>query len=115
MREVLGNSLISFAELATVINEIECILNSRPLSYMYDELGGGVLTLSYLFVGRRLLSLPSGNDTHLKPLEHDSEYTLDRRFLHLTRILSHFGTGRGQNISWISEKLTNLKTKSQLK
>ena len=90
LRKVLGTSLISFDELATVVTELECILNSRPLSYMYDELGGEVLSPSHLFVGRRLLSLPSGNNIHPKFLEHDGEYTFNKRFLHLTQILSHF-------------------------
>ena len=90
LRKVLGNSLISFDELTTILVEVECILNSRPLSYLYDELGGEVLTPSHLLFGRRLLALPSGINTHPKLSQHDSQYTLNRRFLHLTRILSHF-------------------------
>ena len=108
LRKVLGNSLISFDELATIVTEVECILNSRPLSYMYDELGGEVLTPSHLFVGRRLLSLPSGNDIHPKSLEHDGEYTLNKRFLHLTRILSHFWN------RWRTEYIMDLRETHKL-
>ena len=90
LRKVLGNSLISFDELTTILAEVECILNSHPLSYLYDELGGEVLTPSHLLFGRRLLVLPSGINTHPKLSEHDSQYTVNRRLLHLTRILSHF-------------------------
>ena len=108
LRKVLGNSLIPFDELATVLTEVECILNSRPLSYMYDELGGEVLTPSHLFVGRRLLSLPSGTESHVKSLEHGSEYTLHRRFLHLTRILSHFWN------RWRTEYIMDLRETHKL-
>ena len=87
----MGNSLTSFDELATVLTEIECILNSRPLSYVYDELEGGVLTPS-----------------HPKSLEHDSEYTLNKRLLHLTRNLSHFKN------RWRREYLIDLRETHKL-
>ena len=34
LKKVLGNARISLDELNTVLAEVECILNSRPLSYM---------------------------------------------------------------------------------
>ena len=89
-RKVLGSASISFDELSTVICEVECILNSTPLSYISDEANGEILTLSHLLMGRRLLPLPAGIEGKLKRCETDNQQALSKRFLHLTRILSHF-------------------------
>ena len=53
-RKVLGNAKLTFDELSTVLSEIECTLNSRPLTYLYEEPGEQVLTLSHLMLGCRL-------------------------------------------------------------
>ena len=45
-------------ELATVLVEVKCTLNSRPLTYEYDEVGEEALTPSHLIFGRRINSLP---------------------------------------------------------
>ena len=103
LRKVLGNARISFDELNTVLAEVECILNSRPLSYMSDEVDGQVLTPSHLLVGRRLLTLPTGVETNSKIDESENEYVLSKRFLHLTRLLSHFWN------RWRREYLTDLR------
>ena len=108
LRKVLGNARISFDELNTVLAEVECILNSRPLSYMSDEVDGEVLTPSHLLVGRRLLTLPTGVETNLKLDDSDKEYALSKRFLHLTRLLSHFWN------RWRREYLTDLRETHKL-
>ncbi|XP_015767737.1 PREDICTED: uncharacterized protein LOC107346459 [Acropora digitifera] len=58
LRKVLGNAKLNADELVTVLTEIEATLNSRPLTYEYDEVGAEMLTPSHLIYGRRLLSLP---------------------------------------------------------
>ena len=108
LKKVLGNAKISYDELSTVLSEVECILNSRPLSYMSDEADGEVLTPSHLLVGRRLLSLPTGMGNNLKLDDNDNQYALSKRFLHLTRLLSHFWN------RWRREYLTDLRETHKL-
>ena len=55
LTKVLGNAKLSFEELKSVLIETEGVLNSRPLTYVYDELTQTPLTPSHLVIGRRLL------------------------------------------------------------
>ena len=48
---------MTYGELLTNLIEIEGIVNSRPLTYDYDETNGEVLTPSHLIFGYRLDSL----------------------------------------------------------
>ena len=71
LRKVLGNARLSYDELNTLLTEIECTVNSRPLTYQYngpDE----VLTPSHLIHGRRLSPLSDSfhldSDTDLETL-----------------------------------------------
>ena len=56
LRKVLGNARLSFDELSTVLTEVESTVNSRPLTYLYDDLEEA-LTPSHLMFGRRLSPL----------------------------------------------------------
>ncbi|GBN49015.1 hypothetical protein AVEN_47405-1 [Araneus ventricosus] len=38
LRIVLGRALLSFEELSTILTEVEAVLNSRPLTYVYNDL-----------------------------------------------------------------------------
>ena len=49
---------MTFEELQTILVEVEGTLNSRPLTYEYDEVGSEVLTPAHLISVRRLLSIP---------------------------------------------------------
>ncbi|GFY48674.1 integrase catalytic domain-containing protein [Trichonephila inaurata madagascariensis] len=37
LHKILGKALLSFEEMTTILNEIEAVLNLKPLSYMYEE------------------------------------------------------------------------------
>ena len=51
LTKVLGNAKLSFEELKSVLIETEGVLNSRPLTYVYDELTQTPLTPSHLVIG----------------------------------------------------------------
>ena len=59
LKKTIGTARLSYDELSTVITEIEGVLNSRPLTYMYPRDLEEPLTPSHLLMGRRLLQLPN--------------------------------------------------------
>ena len=59
LKKVIGNARLLFDELYTVLLEVEDILNSRPLTYVYDEISYEPLTRNHLIYGRRLSQLAS--------------------------------------------------------
>lgn len=64
---VLEKACVTYEELLTILTEIECVLNSRPLTYVYTEDLEETLTPSHFLCGKRLLSLPSGDEPELEP------------------------------------------------
>ena len=58
LKKILKNAKLSYEELLTVVTEVECVLNSRPLTYVSSEDIEEPLTPSHLMTGRRLLSIP---------------------------------------------------------
>ena len=57
IKKVIGNAKLSFDELGTILTEVEGTLNSRPITYVYDEVDAHPLTPSHLVYGRRLTQL----------------------------------------------------------
>ena len=99
LKRVLGNAKLTFDELLTVVTEIEGTLNSRPLTYAYDELDEDVLTPSHLIYGRRIKSLPDENVEE----EEEHETACSKRFRHVALRLTHFWN------RWRREYLTDLR------
>ena len=99
LKKCLQNARLNFVGLSTTLIEIEAVLNSRPLTYVYDEMEEP-LTPSYLIVNGRILSMPSRSTSNEVGR---NEVTLTRRTKFLQRILDHFW------IRWQSEYLTELR------
>ena len=101
LKKVIGRNCLSFEELSTLLTEVECVVNARPLTYVYDDLGGVnfALTPSHLINGRRLQNTP--NSSHFEIVStHD---TLTRRSQHQKRLLNQF------TAAWRKEYLVNLR------
>ena len=102
LKEVLGNARLNFDEMHTVLVEIEGILNSRPLTYMYeDDCNVEILTPSHLIYGHRLSPIADNIDT--SSIDSDDETLFSKRFVYLTKKLSHFWN------RWWKEYLSNLR------
>lgn len=102
LRKVLGNAKLTYDELLTTLIEVEGTINSRPLTYEYDEVGVEVLTPSHLIFGRRLQSIPDGKLKIDDDDDNDAQHYLSRhRFLARTR--THFWN------RWKREYLADLR------
>ena len=57
LKKTLGSPRLTSEELITVLTEITSVLNSRPLTYVYEDEIEELLTPSHLMLGRRLLRM----------------------------------------------------------
>ena len=87
LRKTLGNARLTYEELLTVLVEVECILNARPMTYEYNEVDDEVLTPSHLIYGRRIKSLL---DEIMEPEDVVSEAQCPEGFKYLSTRLNQF-------------------------
>ena len=104
LRKVLGNAKLSSEELTTILTEVECTLNSRLLTYQYEE--GEILTPSHLIFGRRHSPFSFNMSADLEIITTDS---LTNRSLFLRKKLYHFWN------RWKKEYLVNQREQHQMK
>ena len=88
LRKIIGRSILRYDELNTLLVEVEGIVNSRPISYVYDDSEGVsyALTPAHLIYGRRITTVPS--DTHFEIVS--TNQSLTRRARHHRRLLEMF-------------------------
>ena len=89
LRKILANARLDYEELLTVVTEVESILNSRPISYVYAEETEEPICPSHLVTGKRLTSLPEYQETDLLP-DNESLVTLTQRYQFVCTLLKHF-------------------------
>ena len=56
LRKILGRATVNYEDLLTIMTDIEGMINSRPLGYVYTDDVHEILTPSHLIYGRRILS-----------------------------------------------------------
>ena len=78
LKKVVGKAKLNYEEMETVLVEIEALINSRPLTYLYEDDVSEPLTPSHLLAGRNLASPPSSPSL----VDCDSQM-LTRRFRYL--------------------------------
>ena len=107
LKKMLGRARVTYDELLTLVVEVEAILNSRPLTYMYPDDVEEALTPSHLLTGSRLLSIP---DDHVaEEIDDEDEHNaLTRRERYLAKLLGHFWK------RWQKEYLLNLRESHNL-
>ena len=87
LKKTLGNAKLTYEELETALIEVEGILNSRPLTYLCDEITEPPLSPSNLVIGRRILDKPFANSRSSMESTHKS---VTKRSRYLETLLSHF-------------------------
>ena len=106
IRKVLGRSFVSVDVLNTVITEVECISNDRPLTYVSsDPLDEDPLSPSHLLYGRTIVALPYPSNVRdssgsTKDLNH---YSANKRYNAQSQCIQHFWS------RWRKEYLTSLR------
>ena len=78
--KVGGWLLLNFSELGTILVEIEAVINSRPVTYVFDDSDGISYALmpSQLINGRNLAMLP--NERHHKVVNYIQKFVQKRMF-----------------------------------
>ena len=86
LRKTLGHAKLTFEEFETALIETEAILNSRPLTYVSEELTEPPLTPSYLVCGRRLLE----NYSVFQEVVQSDKKTLSAHARYVETLIEHF-------------------------
>ncbi|XP_051165714.1 uncharacterized protein LOC127284362 [Leptopilina boulardi] len=101
LRRVVGDALLSFESLNTLMCEIEALLNSRPLTPMSsDPKDLNVLTPGHLLIGQSLATIPT-TDLSTIPVNRLSMWQ------HIQKIKGDFLK------RWVGEYLNELNAKSK--
>ena len=83
LKKILLGARITYEELEIVLREIESTLNNRPLTFIYEIPGDGVLTPSHLIHGRRI-------NTILINQSEEEHTHFEARFIRFSKILVDF-------------------------
>ena len=105
LRKTLGNALLSYEELETVLIETEGVLNSRPLTFVGSDIEEPPLTPSCLIMGRRLLEAPDVSSE----VKNSDARLLTKRLKYLNTLLNHFFA------RWKQEYLPALREHNRLR
>ena len=84
IKKVVGIRTITYIELQTLVQEIELILNNRPIDVDYDDDQEDILSPNHLIFGRQ------SPTTNMSTQNSDSDLNLSKRKKMLQTILNHF-------------------------
>ncbi|KAK5856900.1 hypothetical protein PBY51_010180 [Eleginops maclovinus] len=105
LKKVLGRASLNFEEMCTVLTEVEATLNSRPLTFVHNEVDEPQpLTPAHFLVGKRLTSLPP------KPFPAETQHPtankaeITRRWKYRQRLTTSFWN------AWRKDYLLDLKS-----
>lgn len=104
IKKTVGRTSLGYDELNTLVVEVESLINSRPLTYIYDdeESISHPLTPSHLISGHRISAMP--NDEYFEIMS--THNTLTRRQRHHKQLLQQFSK------QWKREYLLSLRENS---
>ena len=100
---------LTYKELTTVTSEVEAVLNSWPLTCIYENEVEEVLTPSHLYCGRRLLDEQNSESSDEDITEISNAENLAKRRRHMNKIIERFWR------KWQKEYLINLRESHKMK
>ncbi|XP_064482842.1 uncharacterized protein LOC135395675 [Ornithodoros turicata] len=100
LKKTIGARCLKEAELNTILTEVEAILNSRPITFVYEEEGTHPLCPSAFLTGKRLTTLPN---TKASDVPESSGSTLQIMWQKRAENLNTFWK------RWSAEYLTELR------
>ena len=114
LKKSLGETLLSFPDIVTIVTEVEAVLNSRPLTYLHPDIEDNPpLTPAHFLCGYRLTTLPTlvQEKEDVDPLffppsaqtPQSGKQELLRRIRHYESLMTTFST------RWRREYLLNLR------
>ena len=114
LRKILGMSLLEADELETILKEVEAMLNTRPLTYVYsDKAEPEPLTPSHFIIGKRLTLLPPLTKQTTETLTEPPEQ-LTRRARYRDRLLnSYWEEWRGEYFQQLSNQVSKFPSSQQ--
>jgi len=74
---VIGSQILTYEELQTVLTQIECIMNSRPLSVLSSDPHPEVLTPAHFLMSTPLQYLPASDISNERVNLHERKKLLD--------------------------------------
>ena len=84
---MLGKSRLNYEELSAIITEVEAVINTRPLTYLYDDDDITAITPRHLIIGRNLLE--NTNHSNMDDF-HMTKDKCARRYKYLKTTIEHF-------------------------
>ena len=88
LKKRLGRARLTYEEVDTVIREIECTINNRPLSYIDNDSIEMAVTPNHLSHGRRI---DLENTSLFEPIEQElSTQSITKRVLYRDHLVKHF-------------------------
>ena len=107
LRIVMGNHKLTFEEFTTILCQIEQILNSRPISFISDDVKDDIiLTPAHLCLGSQLESYPMKETKDLNDLP---KISLPKRWAFIQNIITHFWK------RWNKEYVSTLQERNKWK
>lgn len=99
---IIGNTTLTFEEYATILSQVEGMVNSRPLMPLNDDPTSlNALTPGHFLVGEALVNIPDDDDFREIPMNRLT------RWSHLQKMLQHFWE------RWKNEYLSTLINRSK--
>lgn len=103
MLKVVGETILTWEEFTTIINQIEAILNSRPLAPLSDDPNDlNPLTPSHFLIGRPITTIPEPSLLNLQ----ENRLNVYERLQKITQLFW---------IRWKKEHIQQLQTRHKWK